>query len=272
MHAERIRVVRWESPGRRRRQDDALAVEEPLELRLDGQTLTVTMRTPGHDEELAAGFLLAEGWIARASDLLGIRHSPRNRDKNLLDVALTDIARPMGTARARTTLTASSCGLCGTASIQALRRRFAPIRDSLKLRPEMLLQLPDTMRRQQASFEKTGGLHAAALFDSDGTLQVLREDIGRHNAVDKVIGWALMRDDLPLSKSLLLVSGRTSFEILQKALAAGIPCVASVSAPSSLAVSFARKNRQTLIGFLREGRFNVYTGVRRLGPSAAARP
>ena len=268
MHSESIRVVRWEAPGRRQRQDDVLAIEEPLELRLDGQALTVTMRTPGHDDELAAGFLLSEGWIARASDLLVLRHSPRNRQNNLLDAALAETARPKGTPRARITLTASSCGLCGSASIQALRRRFAPIRDSLILQPEVLLQLPETMRRQQASFEKTGGLHAAALFDAQGSLLVLREDIGRHNAVDKVIGWALLREALPLSNRILLVSGRTSFEILQKALAAGIPCVASVSAPSSLAVSFARKNRQTLIGFLREGRFNVYTGVRRLARAA----
>lgn len=258
-------VIRWESPGRRRRFQDVLAIEEPLELRVDGQVVTVTMRTPGHDAELAAGFLLAEGWIREASDLLGIRHSPRNRDGNLLEVARADMPSSDTSPRARTQLTASSCGLCGTASIQALRRRFAPVRDSLIVQPPVLLQLPETMRERQSSFDATGGLHAAALFEADGTMVVLREDIGRHNAVDKVIGWALLQKQLPLSNRILLVSGRTSFEILQKALAGGIPFVASVSAPSSLAVSFARRNRQTLVGFLREGRFNVYTGVRRLG-------
>ncbi len=264
-------VVRWESPGRRRRLQDVLAIEEPLELRVDGQAVTVTMRTPGHDPELAAGFLLAEGWIHEASDLLGIRHSSRNREGNVLDVVRADTRSSGAFPRARTQLTTSSCGLCGTASIQALRRRFAPIRDSLIVQPPVLLRLPETMRGQQSSFDATGGLHAAALFEADGTMVVLREDIGRHNAVDKVIGWALLQKQLPLSKRILLVSGRTSFEILQKALAGGIPFVASVSAPSSLAVSFARRNRQTLVGFLREGRFNVYTGVRRLGRSGSVR-
>lgn len=257
-------VIRWESPDSRKRVDDPLAVEEPLELRVDTQAVTVTMRTPGHDEELALGFLLAEGWIRNSADVLGVRHSHRNQDGNVLEVVLADSvqAHPKGTLRHG--ITSSSCGLCGSTSIGALRRRFLPIRSTLKISTETLLALPQAMRAGQAHFEATGGLHAAALFDRAGDLLVLREDIGRHNAVDKVVGWALRQGRLPLSENLLLVSGRTSFEILQKALAAGIPLIASVSAPSSLAVEFARKNRQTLVGFLRDGRFNVYSGPSRI--------
>ena len=257
-------VLRWESPHSQKRVSDPLAVEEPLELRVDTQAVTVTMRTPGHDEELALGFLLAEGWIRSFSDVLGVRHSPRNRDGNVLEVVLADSVPAHPKGKLRQGITSSSCGLCGTTSIGALRRRFPPIRSTLKIGTDTLLALPRAMRAGQAHFEATGGLHAAALFDRAGNLLVLREDIGRHNAVDKVVGWAWKEGRLPLSENILLVSGRTSFEILQKALAAGLPLVASVSAPSSLAVEFARKNRQTLVGFLRDGRFNVYSGPSRI--------
>ena len=257
-------ILRWEAPGRRRRMHDSLAIEEPLEIRVDSRPLTVTMRTPGHDADLAAGFLLGEGLIRTAADVLALRPSPRNRSGNVIDVGLAPSITVDWASLSRHVVTSSSCGLCGASSIRAIRRRFPPIRGGISVSAGTLLSLPDRMREKQESFEVTGGLHAAALFDAAGTLQVIREDIGRHNAVDKVTGWALRNGQLPLVDRVLLVSGRTSFEILQKALAAGIPVIASVSAPSSLATEFARRNGQTLVGFLRDGRFNVYAGRRRI--------
>ena len=224
----------------------------------------MTMRTPGHDADLAAGFLMGEGLIRTAADVLALRPSPRNRSGNVIDVGLAPSITVDWASLSRHVVTSSSCGLCGASSIRAIRRKFPPIRGGIGVTAEMLLSLPDRMREKQESFEVTGGLHAAALFDGTGILQVVREDIGRHNAVDKVTGWALRNGHLPLVDRVLLVSGRTSFEILQKALAAGIPIVASVSAPSSLATEFARRNGQTLVGFLRDGRFNVYAGMRRI--------
>lgn len=245
---------------------DQVAREEPLELRVNGQPVAVIMRTPGDDEALATGFLLTEGVIRRCEDLAGMRSNPRNRDGNVLEVFLAngldvDLAR-----LTRHVFGASSCGLCGKATIDAIRKRFPPVLSPMRLTPETLLALPDRLRQRQSLFGQTGGLHAAALFDADGSLHDACEDIGRHNAVDKLLGRALLKRQLPLDNAILLVSGRVSFEIVQKALAGAIPVVAAVGAPSSLAVEFARAARQTLVGFLRDGRFNLYADRRRVHP------
>lgn len=252
-------VWRW-SPGAAGRRDrDQVAVEEPLELRIDSRSVAVLMRTPGHDEELAAGFLLAEGVIRSRRDLLDIRRHPRNRGGHVLDVFLAPTVKADFTKLTRHVFSASSCGLCGTASIAAVQRMFPRVRSRLRVDPEVLRLLPARMREAQAGFEATGGIHAAGLFDAGGRLLSLREDVGRHNAVDKILGRALLEGALPLGERVLLVSSRASFEILHKALAGGIAVVASVSAPSSLAVEFAKRSRQTLVGFLRGDRFNVYS-------------
>jgi FdhD protein len=246
--------------------DDQLAVEEPLEIRIDTRPVTVTLRTPGHDEELAAGFLVTEGILRNASDIARFHRHPRNLHGSVLDVQLrpdllVDFAR-----LTRHVFAVSSCGLCGKAAIDAVRQSHPPIDDTFTVTPEWLLSLPHRMRSAQATFDSTGGLHAAALFDISGNLRVLREDIGRHNAVDKVIGHAVLQGALPLRQHVLLLSGRVSFEVIQKALAAGIAFVAAVSAPSSLAVEFARASGQTLVGFLRDHRFNTYSAPHRLIP------
>lgn len=258
-------VTEW-SDGNSRRLEDALAAEEPLEIRLGDQPLTITMRTPGHDAELAAGFLLSEGFIESAADLQALRPSSQHcKRRNRVEVELREgLAQPA--ALRRNFVTASSCGICGRASIEALRRRnLRRPASGLLVDPELLCRLPDRLRAAQQVFGRTGGLHAAALFDAEGHLLVLREDIGRHNAVDKVVGWALLAGRLPLSRCLMLVSGRGGFEIVQKALAAGVPVLASVSAPSSLAVQLARELDLTLIGFLRGRRFVIYSGAARCG-------
>ncbi len=242
--------------------DDALAVEEPLEIRLAGRRFTLTMRTPGNDEELAAGFLLAEGFIAKASELGEIR---RVRDAkgafepNAIDVILNVKAEGLRERLKRNFTISSSCGVCGKTSIESITRRIAPIASSAKIAASRVLLLGDRLRDSQEVFATTGGLHACGLFDIEGKLLATREDIGRHNAVDKIVGWALRNEMLPLAKSLMMVSGRLSFEIVQKAAAAGIPMLAAVSAPSSLAVELADETGITLIGFLRDGSFNVYT-------------
>jgi FdhD protein len=244
--------------------EDQLAVEEPLEIRIDTRPVTVTLRTPGHDEELAAGFLVTEGILRNASDIARFHRHPRNPHGSVLDVQLrpdllVDFAR-----LTRHVFAVSSCGLCGKAAIDAVRQSHPPIDDTFAVTPEWLLSLPHRMRSAQATFESTGGLHAAALFDLSGNLRVLREDIGRHNAVDKVIGHAVLQGALPLRQHVLLLSGRVSFEVIQKSLAAGIAFVAAISAPSSLAVEFARASGQTLVGFLRDHRFNTYSAPHRL--------
>jgi FdhD protein len=242
--------------------DDALAVEEPLEIRLAGRRFTLTMRTPGNDEELAAGFLLAEGFIAKASELGEIR---RVRDAkgafepNAIDVILNVKAEGLRERLKRNFTISSSCGVCGKTSIESITRRIAPIASSAKIAASRVLLLGDRLRDSQEVFATTGGLHACGLFDIEGKLLATREDIGRHNAVDKIVGWALRNEMLPLAKSLMMVSGRLSFEIVQKAAAAGIPMLVAVSAPSSLAVELADETGITLIGFLRDGSFNVYT-------------
>ena len=248
---------------------DSLAAEEPLEIRIDGAPLTVTMRTPGHDVELAAGFLLTEGIIDSPDQLSEIRAAKLNAmsECNVVEVQLTNGGFEPANLQ-RNFFSASSCGICGKASIGAIRLRGLRTPDSgFRVTPEVLFRLPETLRAEQEVFDRTGGLHAAALFDAQGNLAVLREDIGRHNAVDKVIGWALLQGQLPSSSYVMLVSGRGGFEIVQKALAAGIPILVCVSAPSSLAVKLARELGLTLVGFLRGQRFVVYSGSFRCIPN-----
>jgi FdhD protein len=257
---ELTQVTEWED-GSVRSLQDSLAAEEPLEIRVGGLPLAVTMRTPGHDLELAAGFLLTEGIIRSPDQVSSLRAvMPENGVKsNHVEIELKDTTFDHEEMQ-RNFLTASSCGICGKTSINAIRVRGLqqPDRD-FRLSPEILCQLPETLRSEQAVFSRTGGLHAAALFDATGQLIVLREDIGRHNAVDKIAGWALLHGHLPLSRHVMLVSGRGGFEIAQKALAMEIPILASVSAPSSLAVKLARELGLTLVGFLRGRRFIVYS-------------
>jgi FdhD protein len=239
---------------------DRVAMEEPLEVRVNGQSVAVMMRTPGHDEELATGFLLTESVIESADDIAEIQHRPDLDPEavgNSLEVTLkkeTDLSE-----LTRHVFTSSSCGVCGKATIESVFQQFSPIERGITLNSDFLLELPGKLRKQQETFDRTGGLHASALFSKDGELLFLREDVGRHNALDKVIGRAL-RNRIDLSELVLLVSGRISFELMQKALAGGIPAVAGISAPSSLAVKLARDSGQTLVGFLRERGFNVYSG------------
>ena len=264
---ELTQVTEW-SDGSVHLLEDSLAAEEPLEIRVDGISLTVTMRTPGNDLELAAGFLLTEGIIESRDQLAGIRAAtPDSTAKsNVIEVQLKDCEFEPKDLQ-RNFFAASSCGICGKASIEAIRHRGLYALDrGFRIAPEVLCKLPETLRTQQAVFDRTGGLHAAALFDAKGNLIALREDIGRHNAVDKLVGWALLEGHVPLSHHVLVVSGREGFEIVQKALAAGVPLVASVSAPSSLAVKLARELGLTLIGFVRGQRFVVYSGGERCLP------
>ena len=254
-------VTEWED-GAVRSVQDSLAAEEPLEIRIGEMPLTVTMRTPGHDIELAAGFLLTEGIVASGEQIANIRAAgtQSSAKNNRVDVELKENEFEPGDLQ-RNFFAASSCGICGKASIEAIRRRdLAPLERGFRIDPELLCRLPETLRAEQAVFSRTGGLHAAALFDESGALLGVREDIGRHNAVDKIIGWALIEGRLPLNRCVMIVSGRGGFEIVQKALAARIPILASVSAPSSLAVKLAREFGMTLAGFLRGRRFVVYSG------------
>jgi FdhD protein len=267
---ELTQVTQWED-GRAIRVEDYLAAEEPLEMRAGEYSLGVTLRTPGDDEELVAGFLFTEGIIRKRKDLLALR-MPRDTDaeKNLVRVTLDPGVRLAADSAARRFSAGSACGVCGKASIRQLRRRgLRRPEASSPFDPEVLCQLPPILRETQAVFVRTGGLHAAAIFTSAGELVVLREDIGRHNAVDKAIGWALLGGRLPLSDHVLLVSGRGGFEIVQKSIAAGIPLLASVSAPSSLAVQLARELGLTLVGFLRGRRFVIYAGEERVTVSAS---
>jgi FdhD protein len=260
-------VSEWDD-GKLRRKDDYLAAEEPLEIRIGDDPLSVTMRTPGHDRELAAGFLFTEGLIQRRDQIFKLQNAePQDGTNpgNVIKAELAPEADPDFAKMKRHFFAASSCGICGKASIDSIRSRLlaAPNPD-FRLDADILVRLPDALRDSQDVFQRTGGLHAAALFDPNGKLLVLREDIGRHNAADKVIGWALLEGRVPLSDSVLLVSGRGGFEIVQKAIVAGVPVVASVSAPSSLAVQLARELHLTLIGFLRGRRFVIYAGEERM--------
>ncbi|HEV8524174.1 MAG TPA: formate dehydrogenase accessory sulfurtransferase FdhD [Terriglobales bacterium] len=259
-------VAEWQDGGVRRFQD-YLVAEEPLEIRLDGAPLNVTMRTPGHDLELAAGFLFTEGVIQSREQIAGLDYGKTEREEasgNIVEVKLQGAEFDRERMQ-RNFFVASSCGICGKASIEAIRRGgIQPPNAELRVDPDLLCSLPDKLRAAQTIFGRTGGLHAAGLFSTEGELLALREDVGRHNAVDKIVGWALLEGRLPLSDCLLMVSGRGGFEIVQKALAAGLPLLASVSAPSSLAVRLARELGLTLVGFLRGRRFIVYAGEERL--------
>jgi FdhD protein len=253
-------VLRVSVSGAADHRADLLAVEEPLEIRADGAALTVTMRTPGDDIDLAAGFLFTEGLLPRLDEV----HEIRMCDQNVAAVTLKPGAELAGAGR--NFLTTSACGVCGKDSIEAIRVRsaFDVAADPVRVSPALLAALPDRLRRAQRVFSSTGGLHAAGLFRADGTLVVLREDVGRHNAVDKVAGWALRAGRLPLAGHILLVSGRASFELAQKAIMMGIPVLAAVSAPSSLAASLAADSGLTLVGFLRGSTMNVYAGTQRV--------
>jgi FdhD protein len=242
---------------------DRLAAEEPLQVVVDGHPVAVVMRTPGHDEDLVRGFLLTEGIVASPADL--VRIDLDSRDNHALVFLAEGVALDLQRLT-RHLFSASSCGLCGKATIEAVMQQHPPVSSDLRIEPAALLAAPDRMREEQLVFGKTGGLHASAVFGRDGSLLVLREDVGRHNALDKVIG-KLWADGRNLSDCFLLVSGRISFELMQKALAAGIPIVAGISAPSSLAVEFARESHQTVVGFLRPPGFNLYCGDERLRPS-----
>jgi len=270
--AQTTQVLEWES-GRRRHVLDELAGEEPLEIRVNGTAVSVTMRTPGDDFELAVGFLLAEGIVQSGDEIERIafgRLPDGQSSGNIVDVVLKD-DRPLDVEQfGRHFVAGSSCGVCGKASIAAIcaRALVRPSRNAA-VDPERLCDLPDRLRPAQAVFRKTGGLHAAALFGPDGELVSVKEDIGRHNAVDKIVGQAVLKRRLPLADHILLVSGRGGFEIVQKALAAEVPVVASVSAPSSLAVRLAREFGLTLIGFLRGRRFVVYSGEERIRQDAS---
>jgi FdhD protein len=263
-------VIKLSLNGQRRRLD-ALAAEEPLEIRVNGKALAVTMRTPGHDVELAHGFLLTEGVIGNREDIATARYcdsvdADGRNTYNVLDLALAQGVPPPETGVERNFYTTSSCGVCGKAALAAVRlkTRFSPANDPLRVSPAVLSTLPDALREGQRVFESTGGLHAAGLFKPDGTVLVVREDVGRHNAVDKVMGWALLQGLAPLAETVLLVSGRASFELVQKAAMSGVALLAAVSAPSSLAVELADESGMTLVGFLRGEEMNIYTGFERL--------
>jgi FdhD protein len=241
--------------------EDAVAVEEPLEIRVEGHSLAVTMRTPGHDRELAAGFLLSEGLIQSAADVFEISTCPSASAGNVVDVVLTAPEKLDFAKFTRHVFTSSSCGLCGKATIESTLIPFPPIPHPLQaseIPVELILTLPERLRAQQTSFQSTGGIHASALFDFAGNLLLLHEDVGRHNALDKVLGACLLKGQFPLTETILLLSGRISFELMQKALAARIPIIAAVGAPSSLAIEFARQSGQALIGFIRDERCNLY--------------
>jgi FdhD protein len=274
------KIIRWQAGKASVPETDAVAVEEPLEIRVDNQPITVTMRTPGHDNELAAGFLLSEALVTKPEHIAKIEPYPRNKEKNVLNVFLAPEVEVDFKRLTRHVFVSSSCGLCGKASIESVHQHFPRIKAAFSLSSSggegqgeeaktlisatTLYGLPEKLRHHQQTFAQTGGLHAAAIFDTSGNLIISREDIGRHNAVDKVLGYAFLSNLNPLQTHILLVSGRASFEIMQKALAARIPIVAAVSAPSSLAVEFAEESGQTLVGFLRDGRMNIYSHQNRI--------
>jgi FdhD protein len=270
-HVTARRQVHHVTAGQAITRPETLAVEEPLEIRVNGAPVSVTMRTPGSDIELTQGFLLTEGVIAGRDDVRTIRYCGGRAEDglnayNVLDVTLAPGVEPPDLDVTRNFYTTSSCGVCGKASLHAVRRisRFTPGADPVTVAAATLKAMPDQLRGAQKVFASTGGLHAAALFDAEGAMLAVREDIGRHNAVDKVIGWALEHQRIPLSGAVLLVSGRASFELTQKALLAGVPVLAAVSAPSSLAVSLADECGITLVAFLRVDSMNVYTRADRI--------
>jgi FdhD protein len=274
----RRRVLRIRD-GRSGARSDTLAVEEPMEIRVGGRPLTVTMRTPGDDFDLAVGFLVGEGVVRSKDDVLAVRYcagatADGGNTYNVVDVSLASHVPAPAASLERNFYTTSSCGLCGKASLDAVRTSavWSVADDPLVIGPDLLARLPDRLREAQRVFDSTGGLHAAGLFSADGEPRCLREDVGRHNAVDKVVGDALLAGSLPLRESILMVSGRASFELVQKAVLAGIPMLAAVSAPSSLAADLAEEHGLTLVGFLRGTSMNVYTGAGRIGRSGGVPP
>jgi FdhD protein len=255
------KIIRRKNDGSLDYSHDDLTIEEPLEIRIGRKTLATTMRTPGHDDELAAGFLISEAIVRESREIAGISET---RD-NIVIVNLAPGVKVKLNSAHRFGTISSSCGLCGKTSIDAIRQNFPAIKSvNARIHIDTLLSLPRKLREAQIDFTRTGGIHAAGIFDVNGELKIAREDIGRHNAVDKAIGRSLLDGTLPSGRHVLLVSGRASFEIVQKALAAGIPIIAAVSAPSSLAVGFARESNQTLIGFLRPPALNIYSHVERV--------
>src|SRR5213079_292483 len=255
------KIIRRRHDGELEYSPDEVTIEQPLEIRIGRKTLAITMRTPGHDDEIAAGFLLSESIVHSRDQITTLSATSDNR----VIVGLASEVKVKPNSAKRFGTISSSCGLCGKTSIEAIRQNFPAIRSTtFRIGIETLLSLPDRLRKQQGDFTRTGGIHAAGIFDANGGLKIVREDIGRHNAVDKAIGRAFLDKLLPLDRHVLLVSGRASFEIMQKALAAGIPIVAAVSAPSTLAVQFARESNQTLIGFLRPPSLNIYAHVERV--------
>jgi len=263
-------IVRVRGSAREKTTDRAVA-EEPLEIRLHGRPFATIMRTPGADRELAAGFLLSERIVRSLDDIGTIEHCtdrrapPESALQNVVNVTLTDESRlACALSERRQTTASASCGVCGRETIESLTADIAPIRSTLSMSGADVAMLPQRLRKAQRVFDETGGLHAAGLFAPDGRLVDVAEDVGRHNAVDKVIGGRLLRDELPLADRLLCVSGRTSFEIVQKAAVAGVPLVAAVSAPSSLAIDLANASGVTLVGFVRGDSFNIYTYPERI--------
>ncbi len=261
-HVE-MQVTRVHASGVEQADRDAVAVEEPLEIRIDGRPVAVTMRTPGNDLELVAGFLLTEGVIDGADDIRAMAHvdDPLDPQGNTVDTVLAEgVPAARREAADRNLFASSSCGICGKASLDRVMVAAPPIQQPLEPSPHVLTALTRRLREAQPVFDRTGGLHAAALFTANGDLEVLREDIGRHNAVDKVIGWRLRADRVPVDDRILVLSGRAGFEIVQKALVAQIPAIAAIGAPSSLAVQLATRAGIALYGFLRDGRYNHYVG------------
>lgn len=256
-----LRLTKGESPQER---PDQVAVEEPLEIRIEGHSVAVVMRTPGHDRELAAGFLLTENLIRSATDIFDLTLCGGTGEENVVNVTLRNPAAFDPAKLTRHVFSTSSCGVCSKATIDVVRQSFPPIKDDCLVAAATLQQMPARLREKQEAFARTGGLHACAIFDLAGNLQQVREDVGRHNALDKLIGHALLKNRLPLPTQVLLLSGRVSFEMMQKALAAGIPIIAAISAPTSLAIEFARASNQTLIGFLRGETMNIYSGAERV--------
>jgi FdhD protein len=270
--AVRLLAVTGRGSARRR---DQLAGEEPMEIRVgapagEQEAVAVTMRTPGSDFELAVGFLITEGVIDSADWVRSVRYCDVPRAEQQYNVVTVDLDRPVDlSAASRSFYTTSSCGVCGKASLDAIDVRCAPVAEGPEVAAEVIRALPDRLRDAQRLFERTGGLHAAGLFTAAGELIVLREDVGRHNALDKLVGERALAGALPLAGHLLMVSGRVSFEIVQKAAVAGIPIVCAVSAPSSLAVDAGRRFGMTIVGFVRDDRFNVYSGTERIAAAAA---
>jgi FdhD protein len=267
-------LARYEGGALREVSDD-VGAEEPLEIRVEGETLAIVMRTPGHDRELAAGFLLTEGIIETAEDLFDITTCVEAGEigkGNALDVALRNPAKLERARQARQGVASASCGICGKQSIDAVLQKRPRVESALAVRASVLLALPGRLAAEQAGFQRSGGLHACALFDAQGSLLQIREDIGRHNALDKLVGWALLTGFGKMRESIVLLSGRVSFEMMQKAQAAGLPIVAAISAPSSLAVALARESGQTLAGFVRGETMNVYAGVERVLAEAGLSP